>query len=620
MSEPANRLLAFLGELKRRHVVRVAIVYAVIGFGVLEVANNFFPALQLPAWTVTLVAVLVVLGFPIAVVLAWAFEVTPDGVKREAPLAAAPSEPVAERRHLGSRSLGFLGVGILVGLVVVGLSYQVIDRDGAGDGAEGAARTAAGESAESVRSIAVLPFANLSTDAENEAFSDGLTEELLNALAQVKGLRVPARTSSFAFKNVHHDIREIGQKLNVEVVLEGSVRKADGRLRITAQLVSVEDGSHLWSQIYDRELADVFAIQEQIAEAIVGQLLPRFARASDGADLVRPTTDDVDAYQSYLQGRHQFWQQGGEEGLRRAAAFFEVAIEQDPDYAIAWASLSDAYMLLGGSGFVPPHEIFPESKTAALKALELDNRLAEGYVALASINWLYDWDWAAAARNYRLSFSVNPLLHTRCVCYAWYLAVTGSLDAAVLEAERARTMDPLARLPRIIASWMYYLSGRHGDAEEQLAELFAMSAGDASGRRITAWIAWDQGKRDAAIAELEKLRAAGDERGGFAEKGSPVVVADLATMYARTGRQADAAELLEKLKARASRQYIPPEYIAAIHGALGEYDEALRWLEAAFTNRSNLAQFNVLPLSAPLREDARYKELLGRVGLPARSS
>jgi TolB-like protein/tetratricopeptide (TPR) repeat protein len=620
MSDPGNRLFAFLAELKRRHVARVAIVYAVIGFGVLQVANNFFPALHLPAWTVTLVAVLIVLGFPIALVLAWAFQVTPDGVKREEPRTVSSSEPGVVQRRDAGRSFGYLGVGILVGLVVVGLSFQAIGRDAgeAGSAADSTATATAPEAA--VRSIAVLPFANLSTDPENEAFSDGLTEELLNALAQVEGLRVPARTSSFAFKNVNHDIREIGQKLDVEMVLEGSVRKAAGKLRVTVQLISVADGAHLWSQNYDRELADVFAIQEEIAEAIVGQILPRFAGTSGGTDLVRPTTDDVDAYQSYLQGRHQFWQQGGEPGLRRAAAFFEVAIEQDPDYAIAYASLADAFMLLGGSGFAPPGDVFPASKAAALRALELDSLLAEGYVALASINWLYDWDWAAAARNYRLSFSVNPLLHTRCICYAWYLAVTGSLDAAVLEAERARSMDPLARLPRIIASWMYYLSGRHADAQAQLAELFEMSPGDASGRRITAWIAWDQGNRDAAITELEKLRAVDDERGGFAERGSPVIVADLATMYARAGRQPDATQLLEKLKARAGRQYIPPEYIAAIHGALGQHDEALRWLEDAFTNRSNLAQFNALPLSEPLRGHAGYQQLLSRVGLPSRPS
>src|SRR5688572_1827453 len=383
-----SRLVSFFRELRRRHVTRVAVAYAVVGFGAMQVATAFFPALHLPAWTVTFVAVLVILGFPIALILAWAFEITPDGVKRADGLAAVePAGSSESKRFISGASLGFVGLGILLGLVAFGLSHRLSDRT---------SPNAVDEPVEAVRSIAVLPFVNLSTDAENEPFADGLTEEMLNVLAQVKGLRVPARTSSFAFKNVNHDIREIGQKLNVEAVLEGSVRKSGDRLRITAQLINVADGSHLWSQTYDRQLADVFAIQEEIAQAILAQLLPRFARATVGNELVHPGTKKLEAYEAYLQGRHQFWQQSGEEGLRRAAAFFEVAIEHDPNYAIAHAGLADAYMLLGGSGNVLPRDIFPQSKAAALKALELDDKLAEGYVALASINWLYDWDWAAA--------------------------------------------------------------------------------------------------------------------------------------------------------------------------------------------------------------------------------
>lgn len=589
-----SRLGAFVDELKRRRVIRVAIVYGVIGFGIMQVAGDFFPALQLPSWTVTFLAVLIILGFPIALGLAWAFQVAPDR-------GAGTEDRHPAPRPAGSRAVGFIGVGILLGLVGFGLAYNPMMRPDMG-------------SDRSIRSIAVLPFANLSTDEENEAFSDGLTEELLNALARIDRLRVPARTSSFAFKNVNHDISEIGRKLNVDVLLEGSVRKAADRLRISVQLISVADGSQLWSETYDRELADVFAIQEEIAESIVAQLLPRFSPDGTSGRFVDATTESVSAYQSYLQGRHQFWQQGGEEGLRRAAAFFEDAVQQDTDYALAYAGLADAYMVLGGSGFARPHDIFPDAKAAALKALSLDDRLAEGYVALASINWQYDWDWAAAATNYRRSFSVNPLLHTRCICYAWYLAVTGDRDAAVLEAERARTMDPLARLPHIISGWMYYLAGRYDDAQAQVDEIFAANAKDGSARRIAAWIHWSRGRHAEAVEELEKMRGEQDAR-GFARTGSPLVVAELATMYARTGREAEAREFAAALVSRAQRQYIPPEYVAAIHGALGEFDTAFAFLEEAFENRSNLAQFNALPFSEPLRAQPRYRSLIERVGL-----
>ncbi|CAN5786680.1 hypothetical protein BH23GEM9_BH23GEM9_36300 [soil metagenome] len=600
-ARPVSRTTTLIAELKRRHVVRVALAYAVIGYGVVQVATSFFPALQLPGWTVTFTAAVVMLGFPVAVVLAWAYDITPDTGPRRTGQSRADDASSLPARGLPQRAYAVVGVGVLLTLIGFGLTFR---------GSSPAATPTA------AASIAVLPFMNLSSDSENEAFSDGLTEELLNTLAQVRGLRVPARTSSFAFKNVQHDITEIGQKLNVDMLLEGSVRKSGEQLRITAQLIRVADGSHVWSRTYDRRLADVFAIQEEIAEEIVRQIMPRVRRGGE-TDLVRQSTRDTDAYEAYLQGRHQFWQQGGDEGLRRAAAFFDLAIERDSSYAIAWAGLSDAYMLLGGSGFVPPHDIFPQAKAAASKALALDDRLAEGYVALASINWLYDWDWEAAARNYRASFSVNPLLHTRCVCYAWYLAVTGDPDAAVLEAERARSLDPLARLPRVIAAWMYFLDGRHESARQEVAQIFVMNPTDVSARRISAWLAWSAGDTAAALGELEQVRADVNARGGFAQRASPVVVAELASMLARSGRTAEAQELLTSLEARARQQYIPAEYIGGVHAALGRYDGAFEWLERAFAERSNLAQFHAQPLSEPLRSQPRYRALLDRTGLPA---
>ncbi|HUF31161.1 MAG TPA: protein kinase [Gemmatimonadaceae bacterium] len=468
-----------------------------------------------------------------------------------------------------------------------------------------------------IRSIAVLPFVNMSAERENEYFSDGLTEELLNVLAQVKGLRVAARTSSFQFKGVSHDVGEIGRKLNVQTVLEGSVRKDGNNLRITAQLINVGDGYHIWSKTYDRELEDVFAIQTDLATSIVANLLPRFA--SSPVSTVGPT-GNIEAYDLYLQGRHQFWQGASEENLRRAADFFQRAVEADQQFALAYAGLSDAYMLLGSSGYVRPAEVFPRSKAAAERALALNDRLAEGYVALASINWLYEWDWKAADLNYRRSFSVNPLLHTRCICYVWYLASVGNLDLAVVEAERALELDPLARLPRVIAAWIYSLAGRDAEAKTQLAEIFALNPNDVAGRRITAWMHWRTGHREQAIAELEKVRADFDKKGGFAATAPHIVLADLASMYARSGRRAEAAEILQALRRRSERQYIPPENIGAVYAALGEMDEAMRWLDRAWENRSNLGQFNILPFAQPLHDEPRYQALLAKIGLPRRAA
>jgi TolB-like protein len=459
-----------------------------------------------------------------------------------------------------------------------------------------------------MRSIAVLPFLNFSAEPANEHLGDGLAEELLNALAQLPELRVAARTSSFAFKDAPTDVTEIGRRLNVETVLEGSVRKSGQRLRITAQLINTSDGYHLWSETFERELEDIFDIQDEISRAIVRALLPRLARKTVDA-ATRPATANVAAYELYLRGRHHFWQ-GGETALREAARDFEAAIRLDPDFGLAHASLSDAYMLL--AGYVPPSEVMPRAKAVALRSIELDPGLAEGYVALASINYLYDWDWTAADRHYRRSFSANPLLHTRCICYAWYLAVVGDTEAGVVEAERAREMDPLARLPRAVAAWMYYLAGRTREAETEVAALMEMSRNDVTGRRIRAWLLWDQGHRSAAVEELERIRHELQRPGSLPPT---ILESELASMRAMIGQTQEARALLTSLQDRSRRQYVPPEHIAAVEAALGDHDAAFISLERAIEARSNLGQFTILPLSRPLRNDPRYVPMLGRIGL-----
>jgi adenylate cyclase len=590
----------FFVELRRRQVIRVALVYAVVAWAMVEVADTVAPRLGLPDWFPTLVIVAAGLGFPIALVLAWAFDLTPKGLER------TPSAP-------GIRGPGRAAGGglVLAGVVVLFVALGAALRLGLGstpDGDQPQTWTS------SMRSIAVLPFLNFSADPANEHLGDGLAEELLNALAQLPELRVAARTSSFAFKDTPTDVTEIGRRLNVETVLEGSVRRSGQRLRITAQLINASDGYHVWSETFERELQDIFDIQDEISRAIVRALLPRLARETVDA-ATRHATGNVAAYELYLRGRHHFWQ-GGEAALRAAAKDFEEAIRLDPAFSVAHASLSDAYMLL--AGYAPPAEVMPRAKAAALRSIELDPRLAEGYVALASINYLYDWDWAGADRHYRRSFSANPLLHTRCICYAWYLAVVGDMDAAVVEAERAREMDPLARLPRAIAAWMYYLAGRTHDAETEVAALMEMSRDDVTGRRIRAWLLWDRGERGAAIEELDRTRRELQRR-----PGSPpptILEAELASMRALVGQTQEARALLGSLQERSRRQHVPPEHIAAVEAALGDHDSAFASLDLAIEARSNLGQFTILPLSRPLRNDLRYATLMDRVGLGALAS
>jgi adenylate cyclase len=593
-------------ELRRRSVLRVAAVYGAIGWLVIQIAATSFPHLRLPAWSITLIIVLILLGLPFALVLAWAYDLTPDGVRRAEPMSA--SDRVLGRRGrdggaAASRPKPVVAVGVVLLSLLVGAGlYGIRPVPGSQNGAAAA-----------FRSIAVLPFVNMSADHENEYFSDGLTEELLNQLAQVEGLRVAARTSAFAFKGVNEDVGEIGRRLNVETVLEGSVRRTADRLRVTAQLIKVADGYHLWSRVFDHDdAADIFVIQDEISRAIVANLIPRFATEDLGG---HGTTRDLQAYEEYLRGRYAFWQGTSESNLRTAIRHYEAALTRDPGYALAYAGLSDAYMLLGGQ-HAEPNEVFPQAKQAALRALEIDVQLAEGYVALASINWFYEWDWAAAERNYRRSFSVNRAVYTRCICYVWYLAVLGDIDAAVREGERARSLDPVGHLPLTTLSQIYYLAGRSADARATLTALRQSGSTSPLIERLSAWLEWDAGRHEGALLHMERLRAEFDGRGGFAASAPPIAVAELAYMYQHTGRSEQARDLAGQLRARADAGYVPAEMVAAAFGAIGDAAEAERWIEKAYQNRSNLGMFSAYPITRALREVPAYTQVLRRVGVP----
>jgi adenylate cyclase len=611
-----------LRELRRRRVLHVAVIYAAVAWLVIQIAETSFPYLSLPDWAVTLVIVMALSGFPLALVLSWAYDLTPDGVERTPP-ADERSVPGDERSHVaagpdrtragssagpGPARATVVAAGVLIAMVG-GLAYYAGSRPAPETG--GAVPVA-------FRSIAVLPFVNMSADASNEYFSDGLTEELLNALAQVEGLRVAARTSAFAFKGVSEDVTEIGRRLNVETVLEGSVRRTGDRIRITAQLINVADGYHLWSENFDdHHREDIFAIQDEISRAIVQKLLPHFAAGELAA--VHGSTSDVQAYDDYLKGRYAFWQGTSENNLRAAIRHYEAAVGRDPRYALAWAGLSDAWMLLGGE-HAPPTDVFPQAKAAALRALELDDQLAEGYVALASISWFYDWDWEAAERSYRRSFSVNRAVYTRCICYAWYLAVLGDHDAAVREGERVRALDPAGHLPLTTLAQMYHLAGRYDDARATLRVLEEAGSSSAVIPRLRAWLAWDAGRRDEAVAMLERFRDGFADRGGFAETAPARAVAELAFMYGQTGRISEARQLAAALRERASGRYVPPELVAAAYAATGDDATAAAWLDRAVEGRSNLGMFSAFPVSRALQDVPRYRAALLHVGVPRRGS
>jgi serine/threonine-protein kinase len=460
-----------------------------------------------------------------------------------------------------------------------------------------------------ISSIAALPFVNLSGDPSNEYFSDGLTEELINALAKVEDLRVAARTSAFQFKGKNSDVREIGRRLGVAAVLEGSVRKEGDSLRITAQLISTSDGYHLWSETYDREMTQVFAIQEDISRAIVETLKLRAAEKRSGP-LVTRHTEHPEAHDLYLRGRY-FWNKRGQEGAKKSIQYFQQAIEKDPHYAPAYAGLADAYLSLAFSfdaGTVPPGEAAPRAKAAALKALELDDRLAPAHISLAFVCFLYEWDWNEAEKQFQRALALDPRYPHTHHWYSHYLLALGRVEESLAHSKRALELDPLDAILNTHMGWHHLYSHQYELAIEHLRNALEMDPNNFHSQRELGRAYAEKGWYREAVSLLRKAlrQAKGD---GFAQAG-------LGYAYATWGKSNEARRSLEHLRRLSPRRYISPYFPAAIHAGLGEKEMALEQLERAYEERSDaLVYLKVEPMFSSLRSLPRFKRLVQRMGL-----
>jgi len=466
----------------------------------------------------------------------------------------------------------------------------------------------AGSGEQATSSIVVLPFANMSADPEQEYFCDGVTEEIINALSRVKGLRVVARTSAFAFKGKNVDVREIGRKLNVSAVLEGSVRRSGDTLRVAAQLINVADGYQLWSEQYNREFEDVFAVQDEIAQAIVNTQAVKHM-GKQGTPLVKRHTGDMEAYTSYLKGRFH-WNKRTEEELKRGIDYFKQAIAKDPSYALAYAGLADCYNILGFYSAFPPREMFPKAKANAVKALKIDDALAEAHTSLAFATLLYDWDWSSAERGFRRGLALNADYATGHHWYAEYLAFMGRMDEAIDVANRALEFDPLSLIINTLIGWVFYYAGDYDRAIEKLTEVLELEP-DFVPAHLWLGLAHEQKSQfDEAIAMFEKAIDLSED--------SSLMRSALGRAYAISGKTAEAHEVLRRLEEDLERSYVPPVYVAKIYSALGECDDAFTWLERAMEERDLWLVFlKVDPGWAGLRSDPRFTNLMQRVGLPA---
>jgi TolB-like protein/Tfp pilus assembly protein PilF len=453
-------------------------------------------------------------------------------------------------------------------------------------------------------SIAVLPFVNIGGDPDKEYFSDGITEELINALAKLEGLRVISRTSVFYFKEKNLGIKTIGEKLEVDAVLEGSVRIEGKRLRIAAQLVKVADDSHLWAETYDREIKDVFAIQEEVSRAIVDKLRPRLLVKGDRR-LAKHYTENLEAYNLYLKGRF-FW---NKVSYKEAIEYFERALALDPNYALAYAGLADTYNRMAFFLSESVAEYYPKAKAAAMKALEIDDMLPEAHAALGSIRFRYDWDWEDAERHLKRAIELNPgnaLAHHH---YADYLWTMGRLDEGIAEVKIALELDPLSILMNRFLGLILQSAHKYDQAIEQLQKTLELYPNHVGALMFLGAAYAENGEYEAGIVVLEKVV-------NLTKGKSPFALGFLGYAYGLAGKKEEAQEILDKVLERSKRGYFSPHFIAVIYTALGDKDKAFEWLEKAHEERDpRLYPIKVIPRLESLHSDPRFTALLKKMGL-----
>src|ERR1700678_3466651 len=458
-----------------------------------------------------------------------------------------------------------------------------------------------------MRSIAVLPLDNLSGDASQNYFADGMTDELITDLAQISALRVISRTSAMVYKGARKPLPQIARELNVDAVVEGSVLRSGDQVRITAQLIEASTDKHLWSQSYEGKFRDTLAVQNRVASAIADEirinLTPQEQASLKNVKVVNP-----EAYESYLKGRY-FWNKRTTDGLKAALAYFQQAIEQDPRYARAYSGLADTYTLLGDWQYavMTPKEALPKAKAAAIKALELDSALGEAHTSLAVCLDGFDWDFDAAGKEFRRAIELNPGYATARHWYAWHLSLVGRNEEAILEMRKAENLDPLSLIINVDLAELLILAHSYDESIRQSKKAIEMDNDFALAHNQLGQAYLQKHMNGEAVAELQNAVQLSD--------GSPTCLANLARAYAASGRKGEAEKILGDLKRRSNpnSSFVPE--IATIYVALGDQDQAMEWLEKGYEERFNPGVL-LRPGFDPLRSEPRFKDLLRRIGFP----
>ena len=585
----AVNLQSFFGELKRRHVYKVAFAYAIVAWLLIQIATQVFPFFAIPNWVIRFVVVIMVLGFPIALVIAWAFELTSHGLKRAENVG--PSESI---RRWSTRK--FTAVMVSIAMVAAALLIFQLVRSRSIFPEQITAASAFAQ-----KSIAVLPLLNESGDPSDEYFSDGLSEELIAALAQIRGLKVIGRSSSFRFKDKKEDVKTIGEKLGVSTLLEGTVRKQGDQVRIVAELVNAADGSELWSRTFNRELKDIFAVQAEIAEAVATSLELTVLGAEEGS-AKNAATKNVEAHNAYLQG-HFYFERRNLEDYLKSVGFFDQATRLDPDYALAYAERSEAWAWIGDLSSEKQKEAWAAAGSDAEKAVAIDPNLAEAHAALGWVRFFIEWKFAEGLAELRRAQQLSPWNPTANDLMARVVVYLGQFEEAEKLARQAIELDPLAYQARTSLARILFTEGKLDEADASARKAAELQPTAAGSHRWQVLVAIQRGDGEAALREARLEPNEGYRHFELA-----------LAHYARKDRPAADAALAELIaKDRTFLAY----QIAEVYAWRGETDKAFEWLQVSLDNHdTGMLSLLINPLMRGLRQDARYKALVAKIGLP----
>ncbi len=593
----------FFAELKRRNVYKVAVAYVVVAWLLLQAASIFLPAFDAPPWVMKIFIIVIILGFPVALIFSWAFEITPEGIKLESEIE--PSRSIA--RRTGRK---IVAVTIALAVVAAGLFvYQTVRSVGtdrravrSADTEEDGRRSAAPLPIPN-KSIAVLPFDNLSRDPDNAYFCEGVQDEILTRLARVADLKVISRTSTQHFKSTPDNLPQIAKQLGVAHILEGSVQKANDQVRVNVQLINAQSDAHLWADTYDRKLTDIFAVETEIAKTIAETLQARLT-GSEKSSIGKAPTANPEAYELYLKGRF-FWNKRNGDDLRKAIDYFNQAIARDPGYALAYVGLADSYLLLPNYAAVSPVDSFPPARSAIKKALELDDSLAEAHASaglLASV----ELKLQASIDELKRATDLKPNYATAHHWLALAWMTLGQFDPAIAEAKRAVELDPLSLIINADFSWLYLCTRRYDEAEAQARKTLEIDPNFFLAHYYLGEILQFKGHLTDAIAEYQKA---------FDLTNDPYPLAALGQARARNGQKDEARKILARLDQQAKSRFVAPYAKALVLDGLGEKARAIDELERAYREGTGAYLFviKVDPFLDDLRGDSRFDALVQKI-------